>query len=122
MKIFKTVRNLLLLIILILIFYLITYSITKYTGFIVSDFSNEFANCLSEKNIEMYLDNNYMDNLDFLNTIQYIDNIRIIDCSLNKSLCLEKGIKEYPSWLINNKKLEGNINLYELSDFSGCDI
>ena len=118
MKVFKAVRNLLLLIILILIFYLITYSISKYTGFIILD-NDSFVDCLNEKDISLYV---YKE-ISELKTIELDKfNFKVYKCKFEELKCLENNISLYPSWKIDEKIIEKDVNIFELSDISGCEI
>jgi hypothetical protein len=106
-------------------FYFITEKITKYTGFFVSDGDkkNDFENCLKEKNITLFIDSeDSVKTLLEINLTNYLDDFKIINCNRNNQPCLDKAINNYPTWVINEGYIEGNITLEELSKFSKCNV
>src|SRR3989344_4095682 len=101
----KIIRTIGILFILVIIFYIITGSITKYTGFFVSDI-NDFENCLEEKNITLYI--NSYDTVKTLNnfkTKDYLTHIEIFNCLLNRLVCDNNDIDSFPTWYIEGKKI-----------------
>ena len=46
--------------------------------------------------------------------------ITYVECPDNIELCLSKDIQNYPTWIINNKKYEGEQSLSRLGEASGC--
>ena len=109
---------------LIVAFYIITNAITKYTGFLVVGESkeNDFNICLNEQDITLYV--NTEDLANTLKDIQVFDelkNIKIKNCRRDKEECLGKGVTSFPTWIINNKIINRDISLDELSKYSGCE-
>lgn len=117
-RVFKTIKLIMILIAIIIAFYLITSSITKYTGLFVS---NDLENCLKNQNIILYI-NSYdaTKTINSLQTSEYLNDIVIINCLNARDKC--DNINSFPSWYINNKIINGDISIKELSDFSGCEI
>jgi hypothetical protein len=111
-------------VVLIASFYVITEAITKYTGFFVSnnaDAKSDFKICLSEKDITLYINTaNTANTLKNIQLIDYLDSIKITNCISNNNPCLNKDISSFPSWIINENKLNKDITLEELKQFSGC--
>ncbi len=111
------------LILTIIIFYVITSNITKYTGFLISEdiYNNEkkFVNCIEKKNIIVFVDS---DDLSNFYLIKYLDKFELINCKINDKLCLEKEINFFPSFIIEEEKIEENINFNTLSDITGCSL
>jgi len=113
-------------VILIAGFYAITNAITKYTGFFVSEVENEeddFGVCLKEQDIALYV--NTEDISSTLNNIELIDELQYINvknCLRDKGYCEEKGVVYFPTWIINNIKINKDISFDELSEYSGCRL
>ncbi len=120
----RTLITLVIGIILILGFYIITNTITKYTGFLVFGDENDFEKCLKKQDINLYLNTQKLSKK--LRNIQLIDNleyVKITNCAINKD-CDEKGVsfsKDNVYWIINNNKFDKDINFKEFKDFSGCN-
>jgi len=104
-------------------FFFLTKAITKYTGFSVSSKEeNSFKSCLREKDVTLYINSlNSSDTLRNCNLFDYLDDIKIINCIGNKTPCIEKGITSF-SWVIEGKKIDGDISILELSQLSGCNL
>ena len=109
-------------VVLIIGFYLITGAITKFTGYSISlDDKHDFKACLSEQDIVLYINSgDAYKTLEDIETKEYLTYVRIMNCVNNNDFCLDKGIKSFPSWIINNQKFEGDVSISELSGFSGC--
>ena len=111
-------------IVLIIAFYFITNAITKYTGFFVSgigETEDDFNVCLKEQDITLYV--NTEDIANTLKDIQLLDkleNFKIKNCLRNNEECSGKGINSFPTWIINKNKIDRDISLDELSEYSGC--
>lgn len=65
---------------------------------------DDFARCLSEKGVVMYgaewcsrcMDQKVV----FGKSFKYVS---YVECPHNPSLCKEKGVEKYPTWIINEK-------------------
>jgi len=55
-----------------------------------------------------------------MKTSEYLGNIKISGCVLNKLICIKEGIEEYPTWIIEGKKVKGDIDILELANKAGC--
>lgn len=111
---------------IVVVFYLVTYTITKYTGFSVSekvDPNKDFKLCLKEKGIFLYINaNDPSETLKNIQVNEFLEEIKITNCLRNSQLCLDNGITSFPTWIIDNNKIEKDISLLELSSLSGCQM
>lgn len=48
--------------------------------------------------------------------------INYVECPDNIELCLSRGVASYPTWILNDKKYEGEMSLEGLSEISGCAL
>ncbi len=108
--------------ILVLGFYIITNRITKYTGFSISNDENDFEICLKEQDITLYVNTNNLANSLREIQINNLDNLKIKNCLSDKSFCEEKGVNSFPTWIINNNKIDRDISFIELEEVSGCSL
>jgi hypothetical protein len=113
--------------VLIASFYAVTEAITKYTGFMVinEERINDFSNCIEEQNITLYINSqDSTKTLRKINLIEYLDHINIKNCAKNNTECIEKNIDSFPNptWSINGKNINKDINLIELSELSRCKL
>ena len=111
--------------ILIVAFYIITSTITKYTGFFVSSAEetpkSDFNNCLNEQDITLYVNTeNIANTLKDIQVFNELNNVKIKNCLRANEECLGKGITSFPTWIINNKIINRDISLEELEEYSGC--
>ena len=107
---------------LIIAFFFITSSITKYTGYSITptDKESDFEKCLREQHLLLYI--NTADSTKTLQKIQlkdYLQYFDIMNCEVNNKPCLENKINKFPTWEINEYKLE-KISFSDLIKFSGC--
>ena len=110
-------------IVLISVFFLITNSITKYTGFSVSDADNNFKKCLSDQEIILYINTEKVsETLNDIELIQYFEYIKIKNCFRNKDTCIQDGVNSFPTWVIRDNKINRDITSEELSELSGCKL
>lgn len=110
-------------IVLISVFFIITSSITKYTGFSVSDADNNFKKCLSEQEIILYINTEKVsETLNHIELIQYFEYIKIKNCFRDKDTCIQDGVNSFPTWVIRNNKINRDITSEELSELSGCEL
>ena len=116
-RVFKTIKLIIILIVIVVAFYLIASSITRYTGLFVF---NSLENCLKNQNIILYI-NSYdtKKTINNLQTSEYLIDIDIINCLNARDKC--NSINSFPSWDINSKIINGDISIKELADFSGCE-
>ena len=111
-------------VLLLLVFYFISYSITKYTGLSVSDpKADNFESCIKEKDITLYINTeNLAETLRKVELMNYLKDIKIMNCLRNNQACAEKGVSFFPTWIIEDNKIEGDILISDLTKFSGCKI
>ncbi|MBT4135990.1 hypothetical protein HOD75_01335 [archaeon] len=111
-------------IVLVAGFYLITSNITKYTGYSISPEKNDdFEKCLIEKDITVYINVNSdvaLDSLQELKLERHLKYFEIVNCVNDNSICEENGVGIYPSWIINDRKIDKDISFQELTEYSGC--
>ena len=84
---------------------------------------DNFAKCLSEKNVVVY-GNDFCQytgkqlNM-FGNSEKYLNYVK---CANNKELCDNKQIKITPTWEINGKMIEGIQSFEKLAETSACKL
>ncbi len=115
------------LILLVAVFQFTTYSITKYTGYFLNDMifnkPSDFEVCLDNRDVTLYINSeNPSKTLANINLDKYLDNIKIMNCLRDNQACLRKGVVSFPTWIIRDIKIEKDISVYELADYSGCDL
>jgi len=114
------------LVVLVIVFYLITSTITGITGYFVSDsVGNDeiFIECLKEKNVVLYINSEDVAlGLDGVEAMDFLEGVEVFNCYRDDLACVEKGIGEFPSWIIEGGKINGDVSVYELAEFSGCDL
>ncbi len=110
-------------VVLISVFFVITNSITKYTGFSVSNANEDFKSCLNEQEIILYINTEKVsETLNDIELIQYFEYIKIKNCFRDKDACLQEGVDSFPTWVIKNNKINKDITSEELSSLSGCEL
>jgi len=111
-------------IVLVLVFYAIASTITRITGYVVAEpINDDFAACLEEQDIMLYIYTDDSANLLKNNDIAgYLKNIKIMNCKRNPEACEELGIVNYPTWLINNQIIAGDLSLDDFSEYSECEL
>lgn len=85
---------------------------------------DNFAKCLTEKNIVMYGADWCLycqsEKKDFGDSFKYI---LYIECPKNPELCLQKGVENYPTWILaSGEKLVGRQGPEKLSAVTGCNL
>ena len=109
--------------VLILGFFFITDSITKYTGFSISEHDDDFTACLKNQDIALYVNtNDVAKTLKSLKLFDYLQDFKITNCLNNNQNCLDNEVDSFPYWIINNNRINRDINLDELSEYSGCKL
>lgn len=81
-----------------------------------------FAQCLASKNITMYgaawCSHCQREKANFGEAFKYVP---YIECPDNEKICLDKGIRGYPTWIDEKGvKYEGEQGLDGLAKISGC--
>jgi hypothetical protein len=111
-------------ILLFLSFYLITGSISKFTGYFIDEENkNDLELCLEEKAIGLYLNSeNIPETLNNIVLKDYLNQVEIVNCARNNDLCIVNNINVFPTWIINNQKVEKDITLKELKEYSDCKL
>ncbi len=118
----KVARSFLFLIVLVLALYFIANSITSHTGMIVENIGSHFENCLEEKDIVLYVEDYDVMELKEMQTSEFLGNVEISGCVLNRVACIREGVSEYPTWVIEGKKVVGDIDVFKLADLAGCEM
>lgn len=85
---------------------------------------DEFAQCLASKQVTMYgaewCPHCKNEKARFGESFKYVP---YVECPDNMQLCLDKGIKGYPTWILaDGTKLEGEQGLERLSQASSCEL
>lgn len=122
MGVLKAVRSLVLLVLLVVGLYVVAHSITKYTGYVVSDSSSEFDRCLKTKNISLYVEDYDIEVLQNLKAADYLVDVDISGCVLNRIDCMRDNVIDYPTWVIGDVKIVGDIDVYTLADVADCEM
>ncbi len=120
----KAIFSAVAIVVLVLLFYLVTNSITKYTGYSISSTKNEeFTDCLNSKDITLYINSeNPIETLKDFKSHEYFPSIKIINCLGDIDSCETNGLQDFPTWIIDGKKFSGDISPNELSKISGCEL
>ncbi|MEK6936430.1 MAG: hypothetical protein AABW67_06600 [Nanoarchaeota archaeon] len=119
--------SMIVLFVLVIGFYFVSNSITKYTGFSISEKDSAleegsiFESCLQEQDIILYINTNNLQSLKEIQLFDYLQYFKMINCFGNNKICLDNGISSFPSWVINKNKIEKDISLDELKEISGCN-
>lgn len=116
--------------IILIIFVLGIFGYYGITGFIIKDnnVSSKFVNCLVDKGAVMYgvsWCSNCQDQKNMLGNKAFEElykNNGYVECTENQKLCDSRGIKGYPTWIINGTKYEGILYLEELANITGCEL
>lgn len=81
------------------------------------------AKCLTEKGATMYgtewCDRCQSQKKMFGKSFKLIN---YVDCDRNKAECKEKGIRGYPTWVINGEKYPGEQSIDYLKALTGCEL
>lgn len=105
-----------------LLFFVIVLGIVIFDRGEVSADYNLFAKCLTERGFTMYgaewCRHCQNEKKAFGESFKHVS---YVECPKNTSLCIEKGISGYPTWMgPDGKKLKGEQGLEKLSKESGC--
>lgn len=89
----------------------------------VSIDSESLAKCLTEKGATMYgtewCGHCKDQKAAFGESFEYVD---YVDCDENKQICVEAGIKGYPTWIIDGESYPGRQELNKLATLTGCEL
>lgn len=116
--------SLIILVVLVIAFYFITYRVTQLTGHAISGQSqaSDFEECLKKQDINLYINTTDTDAaLKKIGLLEYMQYFKIKNCINNNQPCEDNGIDYFPTWIINNKKILGEISISELGEYSGCN-
>ena len=121
-RIYKVLLTATALVVLVLAFYLITDAITKYTGFSVSRPEyDKTKTCLLSNDIILYINSDDgVKELKKFGIDEIIDSINIKNCFKNNEYCDSMMIREYPTWIINDKVLKGDLNSEKIIKYLNC--
>jgi hypothetical protein len=110
------------LVALIIAFLVITNTITKYTGFAVTDNSDTNSeSCLANQDIKLFINStNSDDTLKNTGLIDYMEYFKIQNCYINNQPCTDNGITDFPTWIINGKTYTGDITVADLGKYTKC--
>lgn len=111
-------------ILLVLVFFYITSSITKHTGFSISEFKEDgFVSCLKDQEISLYINTEgTAKTLKKLILFDYLQYFQITNCLNNNQECLKNNVDSFPTWIINENKINRDLSFDELSESSGCKL
>lgn len=111
-------------IVLVLGFFFITDSITKHTGFSISESKEDnLASCFKEQEISLYINTDEpAKTLKKIILFDYLQYFQITNCLNNNQECLKNNVNSFPTWIINENKIDRDISFNELSEYSGCKL
>ena len=115
------------LILVVAMFYLISYTITKTTGYSItgkSVYSKEekiqLGNCLKNNNVVLYCSDLAISCMRQRKELDGVfEYINYVDCSENSGECQDLSL---PAWKIDDKFYYGIKDLQRLSDSTGCKV
>jgi hypothetical protein len=111
------------LIVLIGVFFVVTNNVSKYNGLSVSNGETKFQKCLSTQDIKLFINTESTDesikNTGLFDNIQYF---KIQNCFTNNQICLDNGVSDFPTWIINGNKYSGDITESQLSEYTSCSL
>lgn len=109
---------------LVLLFFFITDSITRHTGFSVSETKEDgLTSCLKEQKISLYINtNNPAETLKKMELFDYLQYFQITNCFSNNQECLKNDINSFPTWIIKTNRINREIGFNELLELSGCKL
>lgn len=111
-KSIKVLLTLGIVVALLAIFFLASSAITKFTGYSVAseDEKTNIETCLEQHDIVLYI--NTKDTIKTLTAIGlvHLDKVEIMNCLENKEFCSEKGVDSFPTWIIDNKKIDERLD------------
>ena len=106
----------------------IFYAFTQNTTAKIENVYDDFAQCLTEKGAVMYgsawCSHCKEEKATFGDSFKFIN---YVECPDNTQLCIDKGIRGYPSWSIgtSTELIEGfskNVTFGQLSAITGCKL
>lgn len=97
------------------------YLFITFSG--TAEATQEFAECLGEKEAVMY-------GTDWCHYCQdqkemfgmHFEKLNYIDCDDNKAECDAAGVRGYPTWVINEVNYPGVQKIDKLAELSGCKV
>lgn len=83
-----------------------------------------FARCLRDRGVVMYgadwCSHCQNQKLKFGSSFRFVPSV---ECPKNPDICLKAGVGGFPTWIFpENKKIEGELELREISLESGCKL
>lgn len=122
-RIQRILATIIILVIISLSFYFLSETISRYAGFLVfEEFRKEsLADCLRSKNIFLFI--NTEDSTRVIKAVElgeYISYSTIFNCVRNSEVCSSLGITNFPTWIIDDTVLHGDITREKLIEVSGC--
>lgn len=105
-------------------FWFIGKAITAFTGYSITEIKNleQFTKCLANKT-ELYVNAGCSHCANqkslFGDSLKYL---KITDCAVDTDKCIEAGVTQVPTWIINNEKAVGVQSLKKLSELSECEL
>ena len=123
----KVLISLGILVLLAVGFYIVSYAITKYTGYSITGkavYSKqervEIAKCLSEKGVVLYCSSLSLNCMRQKNEIEDIfEYIGYLDCGEKPEECIDLSL---PAWKINNRFFYGIRDLGKLAESTDCSV
>ena len=115
------------LLLILIVFYVISYIITKYTGYSITGgviYSKEtkvkVGKCLADKKTILYCNSISLNCLRQKRILgEIFKYVSYVDCSENFEV---KECEKLPAWKINDKFYYGVYDLKRLAEFTGCEV
>lgn len=84
---------------------------------------SDFAKCLSENDAVMYgtywCSHCKAQKADFGDSFQHVN---YVECSQYPDECTDKGVRGFPTWIIDGIRYEGRQRLSRLAALTGCEL
>ena len=109
-------KNLVTIIVLLAVITLVIFILTRSTP----EVNEELAKCIGENSlIYVQLGCHACETQEKIFGKSY-NYLTTIDCFFEKEVCIEKGIRGTPTWIINEKEYLGVRAIDELKELTGC--
>ena len=122
----KKAKSQKLIFLIIIVACLLVLSYISFTGFLSASNAASYdnlAHCLTAKGVRLYTLPACADcirqKLAFGAAQKFLHSV---DCSSEQSLCSTVGIESYPTWIINNTKYSGRLELVRIGELSKCGV
>ncbi len=112
-----------LLVICVILAYIVLKSFSREGSFSVQAESryNSYEECINRQDITLYINtDNPQNELRKIKLFESLNNFKIKNCFRDSETCKANGVNEYPLWIINGKKVSGEITYSDIQRYTGC--